>query len=204
MHRIFRLILFAALVVGPAMSQSTPAASTPNAASGELITCPKPLPTADDYESLVARNVVIDPQSLALVAPLEDTFLLHSNPGATQVLYIDWDGHKKGGYKPWDMDGDPDTFSDTERTVVQQTWLSVSEDFRYDYSWAYGGAWADPDGDIAYVYPGDDTWLWIADSITHEVGHTLNLGHDGRAGHEYYTGHGTGETEWCPVMGWGA
>jgi hypothetical protein len=231
MHRIFRLILFAALVVGPAMSQSTPAASTPNAASGELITCPKPLPTADDYESLVARNVVIDPQSLALVAPLEDTFLLHRNPGATQVLYIDWDGHKKGGYKPWDMDGDPDTFSDTERTVVQQTWLSVSEDFlpfnidvtteepppgwlgqravvdgsgRYDYSWAYGGAWADPDGDIAYVYPGDDTWLWIADSITHEVGHTLNLGHDGRAGHEYYTGHGTGETEWCPVMGWGA
>ncbi|MBW2691225.1 MAG: hypothetical protein JRE57_01145, partial [Deltaproteobacteria bacterium] len=118
---------------------------------------------------MAAQNVIIDPQITALVAPLEDTFLLHSNLGATQVLYIDWDGHKKGGYRPWDMDGDPDTFSDAERTVIQQTWFSVSEDFlpfnidvtteeppsgwlgqravvdgsgRYDYSWAYGGAWA--------------------------------------------------------------
>jgi len=231
MQRIITLILLSALVVCPAVSRNTATASSSNAASGELFTCPRPLPTADDYKSMAAQNVIIDPQITALVAPLEDTFLLHSNLGATQVLYIDWDGHKKGGYRPWDMDGDPDTFSDAERTVIQQTWFSVSEDFlpfnidvtteeppsgwlgqravvdgsgRYDYSWAYGGAWADPNGDIAYVYPGDDTWLWIADSITHEVGHTLNLGHDGRGGQEYYTGHGTGETQWCPSMGWGA
>ena len=231
MQKIFTLLLLSALVAGPALSKTTVTASNSRPASGDLITCPRPLPTADDYRLMAEQNVIIDPQVAKLVAPLEDTFLLHSNPGATQILYIDWDGHKKGGYKPWDMDGDPHTFSDAERTVIQQTWFSVSEDFlpfnidvtteeppsgwlgqravvdgsgRYDYSWAYLGAWADHEGEIAYVYPGDDTWLWIADSITHEVGQSLNLGHDGRGGQEYYTGHGTGETQWCPAMGWGA
>jgi len=124
MQRIITLILLSALVVCPAVSRNTATASSSNAASGELFTCPRPLPTADDYKSMAAQNVIIDPQITALVAPLEDTFLLHSNLGATQVLYIDWDGHKKGGYRPWDMDGDPDTFSDAERTVIQQTWFS--------------------------------------------------------------------------------
>jgi hypothetical protein len=231
MQKMHPLLWLSVLVAGSLLTHDPSLASSPQSASGELIVCPRPLPTARDYESLAARNVVLEPRAEALVAPLEDTFRLHSNPGATQILFIDWDGHKKGGYKAWDVDGDPGSFSDAERSVIQQTWLSVSEDFlpfnidvtteeppsgwlgqravvdgsgRYDYSWAYGGAWADPRGDIAYVYPGDDTWLWIADSITHEVGHTLNLGHDGRGAQEYYTGHGSGETEWCPVMGWGA
>lgn len=45
--------------------------------------------------------------------------------------------------------------------------------------------------------------------ISHEVGHTLDLSHDGRlaAGssprEEYYRGHGSGATGWAPVMGVG-
>ena len=50
----------------------------------------------------------------------------------------------------------------------------------------------------------------IANNITHEVGHTLGLNHDGRfsfgfgrpfLNEEYYFGHGSGQTSWAPIMG---
>ncbi|MFO1458448.1 MAG: cadherin domain-containing protein [Verrucomicrobiota bacterium] len=42
-----------------------------------------------------------------------------------------------------------------------------------------------------------------AEQISHEVGHTLGLSHDGRPNEEYYAGHGSGETGWAPIMGVG-
>ncbi|MBU6237528.1 MAG: cadherin domain-containing protein [Planctomycetes bacterium] len=47
-----------------------------------------------------------------------------------------------------------------------------------------------------------------AQTISHEVGHTLGLNHDGDRSQqgvagEYYFGHGTGETSWGPIMGAG-
>lgn len=44
-----------------------------------------------------------------------------------------------------------------------------------------------------------------AEAISHEVGHTLGLNHDGRINpmEEYYTGHGAGATSWGPIMGVG-
>ena len=43
-----------------------------------------------------------------------------------------------------------------------------------------------------------------AEAITHEVGHTLGLSHDGRIPSEvYYQGHGSGDTGWAPIMGVG-
>jgi uncharacterized delta-60 repeat protein len=50
---------------------------------------------------------------------------------------------------------------------------------------------------------------YCADVVTHEVGHTLDLRHDGREEvegsprEEYYRGHGTGVTGWAPIMGVG-
>lgn len=40
-----------------------------------------------------------------------------------------------------------------------------------------------------------------ADVISHEVGHTFGLHHDGQGTNGYYTGHGSGATSWGPIMG---
>jgi hypothetical protein len=41
----------------------------------------------------------------------------------------------------------------------------------------------------------------VVETISHEVGHTLGLDHDGTATLGYYGGHGTGVTGWGPIMG---
>ena len=43
----------------------------------------------------------------------------------------------------------------------------------------------------------------VAEAASHEIGHSLGLSHDGTATAGYYTGHGTGETGWAPIMGVG-
>ncbi len=55
----------------------------------------------------------------------------------------------------------------------------------------------------AYVYSDrlSDNPFYIGGAIAHEVGHTLGLLHDGVTGSEYYYGHGTGATDWAPIMG---
>ncbi len=78
-------------------------------------------------------------------------------------------------------------------------------------------------GGVAYLNSFADSnpafkicWSFIDDDardcaivISHEIGHTLDLRHDGRVAsgsqprEEYYFGHGTGPTSWAPVMGAG-
>jgi serralysin len=50
---------------------------------------------------------------------------------------------------------------------------------------------------------GNGNEKYTAEAISHEVGHTLNLRHDGASGTEYYQGTGSGETGWAPIMGVG-
>ena len=47
--------------------------------------------------------------------------------------------------------------------------------------------------------------IGISEAISHEVGHTMGLNHDGRTSprEEYYSGHGSGATGWAPIMGVG-
>lgn len=45
---------------------------------------------------------------------------------------------------------------------------------------------------------------YIAEASSHEIGHNLGLGHDGKTdGTSYYGGHGSGNTKWGPIMGVG-
>src|SRR5215203_2243951 len=69
--------------------------------------------------------------------PYEQTFLLHSRPASTKVVYLDFDGHDASATswgsdaigRPFDLDSDPTTFSNTERDRIQYIWLRVAEDF---------------------------------------------------------------------------
>ncbi len=78
---------------------------------------------------------------------------------------------------------------------------------------AYIGAFATAgDGSFSSTVP---CWVFngifnggvgaIAEAITHEVGHTLGLLHDGRTSPSegYYGGAGSGDTGWAPIMGVG-
>ena len=72
-------------------------------------------------------------------------------------------------------------------------------------------------GGVAYVgtfdYVGSDYYqpalvfnggvVGIAEAASHEAGHNLGLSHDASTTDGYYSGHGTGETSWAPIMGVG-
>lgn len=75
--------------------------------------------------------------------PLADTFKLHSRPGAAKVIYLDFNGHTTANTPwnsgvnanvaivtpPFDLDGDPSTFSSAELAAIQDVWLRVAEDY---------------------------------------------------------------------------
>ena len=77
----------------------------------------------------------------AAAAPA-DVFALHSLPSSTKVVYLDFDGHVMDGEywnsrfsvgrfvnQPYDIDGDPTTFSDTERARIIEIWQRVADDY---------------------------------------------------------------------------
>lgn len=190
--------------------------------------------------------------------PIEDTFFLHSRPGATRVIYLDFDGHTTTGMHwnttyndgedivtpPYSTDGDTASFNTTDYQNIAHMWQRVAEDFApYEVNvttedpgveglrWTSGGdvhygirvciggsstAWYGSAGGVAslssfsssqdtpcFVFPaqlGNGNKKYVADAISHEVGHTLGLHHDGvSGGTSYYTGHG----DWSPIMGAG-
>jgi len=70
-----------------------------------------------------------------------DTFMLHSNPGAANVIYLDFNGHVIEGTawnrsdsprlvaKPFDLDGNTSNFNSNEINSIYSTWRRVAEDF---------------------------------------------------------------------------
>jgi PKD repeat protein len=72
-----------------------------------------------------------------------DAFALHSFPGASRVIYLDFNGHTTSGTQwnssmtggapivsqPFDLDGSPSTFNATERAIIQGIWQRVAEDY---------------------------------------------------------------------------
>jgi hypothetical protein len=74
---------------------------------------------------------------------------------------------------------------------------------------AYIGSFNDLVDEPVFVYNASESG--VAEAISHEVGHSLYLAHDGTRGAdgiagnaddvEYYAGHGSGATSWAPIMG---
>ncbi|WP_017294026.1 S8 family serine peptidase [Geminocystis herdmanii] len=195
---------------------------------------------------------------------LSQTFTLNSLPTANYTIYLDFTGHTTSGTywntyfagganittPAFDIDGNPNSFSNAELERIQYIWQRVAEDFipfnvnvttqepnindliksgsgdtRWGVRVAIGGSsydwYGNGAGGVAYI----DSFNWstdtptfvftsqlangdekfTAEAITHEVGHTLGLYHDGRItpSEEYYYGHGSGETGWASIMGAG-
>lgn len=75
--------------------------------------------------------------------PLDQTFLLHSKPGAAKVIYLDFDGHTTTGTSwnsnftsgaaivtpAYSNDSSTTTFSTTELNNIQAIWQRVAEDY---------------------------------------------------------------------------
>lgn len=100
--------------------------------------------------ALTASDTVAD-SSTAVTTTTSDTgttistdaFKLHSLPGASRVIYLDLNGHTTSGTAwnsnftggadivsaPFDMDGDPTSWSAAELDRIKKIWQRVAEDF---------------------------------------------------------------------------
>ena len=75
--------------------------------------------------------------------PLSQTFYLHSLPGASKVIYLDFDGHVTSGTlwnnnfnddadiisSPYDFNNNLGEFNDAELSSIQNIWAGLAEDF---------------------------------------------------------------------------
>jgi uncharacterized repeat protein (TIGR01451 family) len=110
-----------------------------------------------DNSPVLSGASITNHQSPKQLFPLNQTFLLHSKPGSAKTVYLDFDGYTISGTAwnddfnggadiiapPWDIDGNPGAFSANERTIIQQVWLRVAEDY------------APFDVDVTTEFPGD-------------------------------------------------
>lgn len=97
----------------------------------ELLDQPLPADTAPQ-----TADAVLD----GTLAPLDQTFLLHSRPGAKRTVYLNFQGAQLSGTAwngsggtltalPFDSDGVPYSFSTAELQRIQYIWQRVAEDY---------------------------------------------------------------------------
>ncbi len=120
-----------------------------------------------------------DPESFttATLFPFTKTFVLHSRPGATKVIYLDFNGHVIKGalwntdqiatsitVPAFDIDGKPGTFNYAEHAMIQKIWKEVSD------------AFAAFDVDVTTQDPGVENIRKTTDVITEPFGTRVCFG----------------------------
>ena len=159
---------------------------------------------------------------------------LESLPGSLPVLYIDYQGGYTptwGGITYARPNENNATIRDVWKRVAEdympfninvttdlKVWQNAPQGSRQRVVVTPTTTAAPGAGGVAYIgsfnWTGEpDTPCWgfyssgkaAAEVISHEAGHTLNLGHDGRTtpSEGYYGGQGSGEVGWAPIMGVG-
>jgi len=89
-----------------------------------------------------------------------------------------------------DANGEPNPYS-SAAGVAYVNVFGMTQYAVFRPAWIYGD-------NVAY----NDAY--IAEAVSHEIGHNMGLSHDGKTdGTEYYGGHGSGEISWGPLMGTG-
>ena len=98
----------------------------------------------DDALDLGTEPALEAVSTLDSTIPLSETFLLHSKPGSSKVIYLDFNGHLIPANSAWanaynagaainapafNTDADPNNFSNSELQVIQNVWRLVAEDF---------------------------------------------------------------------------
>lgn len=97
---------------------------------------------ADDHESEQAEQHTTEMAAAATAPyPTEQTFALHSRPGSSRTIYLDFEGETVTGsiwnehvgattftVPPYSMDSDT-RFSTDELTEIQRAWAVVAEDY---------------------------------------------------------------------------
>jgi hypothetical protein len=78
--------------------------------------------SASAWRSSIEARILLDADQIGLP-------LLHSLPGASTAIYLNFNGWAAGGVSPYDEDGDPTTMSPTEQAHVTEAWRQVGDYF---------------------------------------------------------------------------
>ena len=192
---------------------------------------PPALAASNDPQHLIPSDYPTDipiPDYQNGVIPLE------SLPGVTAVLYLDFDGEKGPHQNWGNFDALPASNLSVSKifevwrrvaedyapfnlnvTTDLQVYLDAPENSRQRCIITPTTTAASGAGGVAFLgsfnWSGDvPCWAFYtsgkaaAEVISHELGHALRLGHDGRNPSEgYYGGHGNADVGWTPIMGVG-
>ncbi|MDB6070840.1 MAG: hypothetical protein JWL81_2011, partial [Verrucomicrobiales bacterium] len=175
------------------------------------------------------------PSNMSFPAAVNGVVPLQSLPGAAGVIYLDFDGEPgpfsgwsvNGDALPsgastsqikevWQRVAEDFQAFTINVTTDRRVFDAATETSRKHVIISPTTDAAPGAGGVAYVGSWNnsgDTVCWVfiltgkssAEAISHEVGHTLGLSHDGRNSpvEDYYGGHGSGDVGWAPIMGVG-